>query len=367
MYYANLYGCDINTRWAKEYLLNRSFWKRGALFQTIVRHTFDNQPTKLTTTMTAKGEEGNYYTLTHRLAMHCMVTLPRLRRFKTRVMERYRKNLHTETIIARNRKDGYPDQEYPIRFHIRDDFWMTAFYGHMKGGMENNKFVVFVNREQTTQAAVKIFSDFTMDSASGKRSVYEHIDGHTSVEDLQLRLDHLLILGDKWYNPHFTACVMGYLQDYIDRTLYRLKNTTSFQRLSLFVNEQPILATYIWKANFSKPEQRAALAEVLKIARKRQNAFIRSQSIEDLKQWTVKVVSSSRSQYDDLPPHLQQRIKTAEAALQQARRGSRVGFTGWYISSDAIQAAETRVQDAWREADKWLGHQRLKATRLLPV
>lgn len=280
-----------------------------------------------------------------------------LKKIATMVVMWYRtKVLVTNTIIARNKKDGLPDRYIKITYNPNKDlFWSTAFSTEMKGGFENGMYLVFVNRENTTQEAVQIYAEFKRSPRDAMKLIDTYV---LSGGDFEKRMRELSVLGDKWMTPALTDYVLSIAERYINDTLYNLNKTNSRERLTLFINKYRAFAEYIWSVNFSTDTDRRALGTLLNISSKNMSGFVKSSSIEDLEKYISFRSTGPKTIYDCLPPHIKQKITRAEADLASAKAGIRVGLMGRYISSDEINAAQTRLNDLWKDADRWIAKNR---------
>lgn len=266
------------------------------------------------------------------------------------------KVLQTRTIIARNKKDAKLDLFVDITYNPKSDpFWSTAFTTQMKGGFENGMYLVFVNRENTTQEAVSIYAAFKRSQNDAKTLIDNYVLSGTNFE---ARMRELAVLGDKWMTPAFSEYVLSISERYINDTLYNLDKTNSRERLSLFIMKNRLLAEYIWSVNFSTETERRALGTLLKISSKNLSGFVKSSTIDELEKYLSFRSTGPKTIYDRLPPHLKQQITRAEANLASAKNGIRVGLMGRYISSDEINAAQNKLNDLWKDADRWISKNR---------
>jgi len=285
-------------------------------------------------------------------------------RFIRRTRERLTSHiLKHAVIIARNRKDDLPDITIPITYTPRGDpYFAAAFAGHFKTGAdEKDTFVVHVRREQTSQRVVQMFwEDYRWDHQKGKKSVYRFLEENK--HSLADAVAEIHSVADRWGHNGFCDLVSEYLMEYMNKTLF--SGGSSMDRLHKFVTTDRLLASYIWTTNFGTDEQRTQLVYDLKISLTNQKAFIRSRTVEELQanieRKSVAHQKLNASIYDDVPPHIWRRVEECKENLASAKRGVRVGFTGRYISSDDIAAAETSLKNAYREADRWIGQNRKK-------
>ena len=280
-----------------------------------------------------------------------------LKKIATMVTMWYRtKVLVTQTIIARNKKDGLEDLYVDITYNPKfDPFWTTALSTQMKGGFENGMYLVFVNRENTTQEAVSIYATFKRSSNEGKKLIDDYV---LSGNNFEKRMRELSVLGDKWMTPAFSDYVLSIAERYINDTLYNLNKTNSRERLTLFITKNRAFAEYIWSVNFSTDTERRALGTLLNISSKNMSGFVKSSSIDDLEKYISFRSTGPKTVYDRLPPHIKQKITRAEADLASAKAGVRVGLLGRYISSDEINAAQNKLNDLWKDADRWISKNR---------
>lgn len=190
---------------------------------------------------------------------------------------------------------------------------------------------------------------------TGRRIILDFLEKCDSIEELNSRMSGLCILADKWDCPDIECLCTEFVNDYLMGTLYGSGNTLT--RLTAFGQTNPIVAAYIWQTNFSDPNSRATLGVKLNVATKHLAAFKKANTVGELVA-AVQIKHTNRqdkSVYDKLPPHLKSRITKAEADLEAARRGTPVGWTGRYICSEDIHAATNRLNDIWKEADRWIG------------
>lgn len=285
-----------------------------------------------------------------------------LKRFIRRIRDRVVSIMKHATIIARNRKDGLPDVVIPIVYTLKGDpYFAAAFAGNFStGSNDKDTFVVHVSREKTSQRVVEIFwRDYRWDRKRGKQAIYQFLEDNK--ENLADATEKIRSVGTRWDHPGFCDIVSDYLMEYINKTLFG--GGTSMGRLHMFATTDPVLASYIWSTNFGTEELRTQLVYDLKISLTNQRAFIRSTTLEELQANLSRKSSAyqkaNASVYDDVPPHIWKRVEECKTNLQIAQRGVPVGLRGKrYISSDDIAAAESNLQDAYREADRWIGRHR---------
>lgn len=301
---------------------------------------------------------------------HRIITKPMLQSLHQRWQAWVQRHTLKNQIIVRDRKRGYEDILVTIPYRDNDLYWNAVFSDNFQGGKENGMYVVHVSREGTTQQAVQIFSVFLHERTHGMDRIrnYIHEACKESVEVVTNRVQHLLILADKWHHSVFGEAVMSIVTDYMDKTLYDTVGTTSLQRLKTFVTQNPVMAEYIWKGNFSTENDRSQLATRLCISNKRRGAFVRAATVNALREWIshFEYHVKHRDPFTDVPAHLVKQVKKAQYDIDMARQGVPVGFTGRYISSDEIVAAQQRYHDALRTVDQWRGQKHLQRHRALP-
>lgn len=269
-------------------------------------------------------------------------------------------------IIARNRKDAQPDVVIPIVYtDASDPYFATAFSGRFgKTLTPDGSFVVHTQRENTTQRAVEIFwREYRWDHARGRDAVFKHLDEMKTMGRLHETILAMYNLGEKWGYPDFHELTNEYLMRYLEKTIYN-DNGNSFHRLSQFVSGDPILATYIWETNFDTEKKRFQLVATLRISMTNQAGFLKAQTLDDLTSYlskkTMNLKKRKESIYDSVPMDLWRQVEHATADLETAKKGTRVGITGRYISSDNIAAAQEKVRQAYIRCDQWIGRQAKK-------
>lgn len=283
-----------------------------------------------------------------------------LRRLKQRIVAWYRERvLRSGIVILRNRRDKKPDIRLSIRYHpIRDDYFAAAFSMRFLKDIEDGCVVIHTAREGTTQEAVRIFWDDyrRKGKKKAKHAVSSYLEEKKQAGQLQEGIDHLLILASKWGDAGFEEVVLSYLEDYTNATLYN-KGFASLKRIFLFMEKDPVLAEYIWKANFGTPEARRQFVENLEISIRHQKAFLEADNLHDLRSHIERkmMARASSDQYDLLPQHLKLRIQRAKSELDAAKKGVRVGLFGRYIDSEQIAIAQHRLDLLWKDADRWIG------------
>jgi hypothetical protein len=218
-----------------------------------------------------------------------------------------------------------------------------------------------VNKHNTSQEAVRIVCEFTINSDQGTKLLHQYLDSQTtSIETFQYAMQSLFTLYEMWNMENVATACSDYMESYINSTLYKKRNKygnlePSINRLDLFTSRNPVLAEHIWRTNFSTEKSREILGVALNINMKNIGGLKRAKSIGELKQYIDKRRSLDMSINDKLPPHIWTKIENAQKLVNQAKGGVRVGWSGRYINSEEIAMAENRLREAWREADKWLG------------
>lgn len=282
----------------------------------------------------------------------------------------YTKVLRVGHILARYRKEKLPDARFILKYHpIRDEYFSAAFSGRFPKNLEtdgngNTVYVIHAGRMGTSQEAISMFCRFTQDPFLGRVRVHRFLEDATGdPERFQKAYQELQVLADEFMHASFGNCCVEFLNHYLNETMLRVNHMTSIQRLERFVRQNPILAEFIWKGNFSTREQRAVLADRLCISKKNKGGFIRSENLTQLREFVDRKTHKKDSLLDMLPPHLWARIQDAEKGYQQAQLGSPVGLFGTYISGDAVDMWRNRVREAWRDADIWIGRHQLQQSR----
>lgn len=295
----------------------------------------------------------SYYDLINEITNHIQLYLRYkevLKRFVKKMVCRFRSNLVTREIIARNSKEKKPDVICRITFHPRlYPYFETAFSGRFPTDIEDGRYIVRVNKLNTSQEAVYIYCQ------KNKAELYSYLN-RASLEGID-RLEEVireLQIGQVFMDEIFVNQIGDFFNSYLNETLYKLNGTTSLSRLNLFVSLNPIIAEYIWKTNFNTPLERRKLGSVLSISVRNLGGFIRSETLKDLHTYIEKKMGSNRSILDQVPKHLYDKIQKAQEDLQTAKCGVRVGLYGRYISSDNIQAANQRLHNVWKEVDRWI-------------
>lgn len=273
-------------------------------------------------------------------------------------------------IIARNKKDNLPDQIMEMRYHpVHDMYFEGAFSGRFTKNLEKMPngtlaYVIHVSRMGTTQEAIALYCLYTCNPWEGRLHVKQFIeDSATDTNRLERVIQILEMIGRELMKPSFSGLCAEYLHTYIEETLLQKKGMNSTQRLERFIRQNPVLAEYIWKGNFASETRRETLGSQLQISKRNMGGFKRSSTLAELREFVDRKLNKKDSLLDQLPPHVWKKIENAENALASARGGVRVGLFGHYISSDAVTAAQTRLREAWKEADRWIGRQLLQQSR----
>lgn len=229
------------------------------------------------------GKMTEYFNYITMYICSIILNMYKLRKLKTFIIKWYYTKLKVGVIIARNRKSGLQDVRFDIKYNPRIDiFWHTAFTTHLTGGMEDGKYIVYTNREGTTQEAVGVFCLYTCNRKKGRTAIYNYLMTATSTTELKILMGHLITLGSKWCNDNFVLDVdYNFLMNYINATLHNFNKTTSYQRLNLFLSNR-ILAEYIWENNFSTPEERAILGVAMGISNKNLGGFKKAKTLNEL-------------------------------------------------------------------------------------
>ena len=280
-----------------------------------------------------------------------------LRRFCARYVIPYysSRQFHHGTLVVRNKKDGMADRRLSFRFRPSHPYWSIAFYGHfdkdrVEGG---NTFLLRLSKMGMTYEVIELYCALTrLRWDNDRRKVletYMYTDV-TDYDEFEKRIQMCTSLFEMWCDSSLIETVM---MNYINVTLYN-KGFTSLRRLELFLTRNALLSRYIWQTNFSTEKQRRCLGVAMDISNKQLGGFIKSETPEQLREWLDKKKQPTLTKYDKLPDYLQREITAARQKLEKAKRG-----TGFYISSDEINACERNLFDAWRKADQWIGKNRI--------
>lgn len=285
-----------------------------------------------------------------------------LRKFLRRVWLPYyrEKRFRHGKLLCRNRKDHAEDVQVTMPYLSTDAFWVAAFEGPYKKESDGS-VLVCTKAMGTTVEVIQAYAIFQKDKHAGKEAIAFIIGMCPDVDTLTERIQNLLVIGEMWQTVAWKDAVMGFVSGYVEDTLYHLSHTTSYARICRFLDANPIMAAYVWKSNFATPDARERLGYALNIAQKNMGAFKRASSISELRKWAHMKIVSSRTVYDDLPEEMKRRITKAEKALAKAKAGTPLPGGKCYISSDAIDTAQTQYRNLWKDADRWVAKYRMKA------
>jgi len=259
-----------------------------------------------------------------------------------------------QKIIARQK--DYPDIICEIQYHpVHDSYFASAFSGRFMGGIENGMLVIKCLKEGTSQDVVRLVCTYKMSPSLGKSLILHKLEESSSdINKLRTTIDHFMTLSDKWFIPQISDFITQFIQNYLNETLYKMNKTNSITRLQLFVEKSPVLSEYIWETNFSTENERKILGNALNISQKNIKGFIQSNNIGELKQFICKKINIHKiNPLNDLPKEIWDDINDCQKNLIKAKEGIRVGLRGRYISSDEIDAANTKLKNAWKKADQW--------------
>jgi hypothetical protein len=269
-------------------------------------------------------------------------------------------------IIARNRKYKLPDVEIEISYYPKmDPYFVSAFSGRFGKDLENGKLVIHTKKEGTNQEVVNIYWNiYRRNKMNGKQVVFDYLDNHKdNLDELENAINTIAAVGIWDTFGYFTGLVGDYIISYMNTTAYN-KGLTTLVRMRNFIDNDPIMAEYIWNTNFNTEKKRFAFAADMEIGKRDQNKFIKANGISELRSYIATKEENMRKKnssiYDDMPQHLWDKIKKAEKELKSAKDGVRVGRCGRYISSDQIDSAQNMLKNAWVDADKWVGKNRAK-------
>jgi hypothetical protein len=244
------------------------------------------------------------------------------------------------------------DRRLSFRFRASHPYWSIAFFGHFdKEG--KNTFLLRLTKMGMTYDVIEMYCTLTrLRWEKERREVLEKYlyTGVTRYEEFEQRIQMCTSLFQIWCHSSLIETLMI---NYIDETLYN-KGFTSLRRLELFLTRNVFMSRYIWQTNFSTEKERRCLGVAMDISNKQLAGFIKSDTPEQLTEWVTKKKQPTLTKYDKLPAHLQRKITMAQQKLERAKRG-----TGFYISSDEINACERNLFDAWRKADQWIGKNKI--------
>lgn len=274
--------------------------------------------------------------------------------FLKRFVSCYRRtHYQREQIIARYK--GQSDVVCDIVFKKTDPYFVAAFSGTMLGDIEDGKFVIRCLKAGTTQEAVRLSCLMKTSPIEGASQIRRLLnESCTTVETIRSTMNAFGVLAGQWVFEQLSDLLTSFVSEYVNQTLHKMDKTNSFQRLELFVTKNPVLAQYIWETNFSTEEERRVLGVALNISQKNLRGFVASASMDNLKSFLSRKVDSRKTALDRLPPQIWAEIERCQQDLKRSKEGTPVGLRGRYISSDEIAAADTRLKEAWKRADKWL-------------
>jgi hypothetical protein len=284
----------------------------------------------------------------------------------TFVIETYKtKFLIYKEIIARNRKDGLPDVICPVFYNPKKhEYLHAAFSGAFRGGIEDGRLVIYTKKMETTQEAVKIYCTYITNQFQGQKMLDEYFIENLSkgYDFFKEAIESVCKIADICLFPTLQDDCSQYLMKYINSTLYN-RGYKSIKRLHLFLETNPILAHHIWITNFATEEERLSLGYQLDISTRNLNGFVKSTSINELKEYLdkKKQFQNVKTIYDNLPNDMKLKISKAENDLISAKKGHSIGLYGAvYISSDEIDVAQNRLNVLWKNADRYLSTQSKK-------
>lgn len=281
----------------------------------------------------------------------CMLLVKNaMRKFVRMMVQWYRNTILKKGMIhIHNKKENivYPSLEmhYNPKY---DGFWEAAFSGRVGGQVGH--YNVFVNRDKISFESVKVFVEYknTRQNMELKRHIEE-----ASTDGMRFGtvFQEMCTIADRWDDPKLMEMLTTYLDKYMEETLCN-NRLQSAKRIETFIQRKPIVAQYIWTTNMEATKTRERIAFQLGISNRNRNLFVKSETIEEMGQHLVKRQKSSH--YDGLPEDMKIKITRAENDVKKAKEGMRVGLRGRYISSDEIAAAQVRLHELWKDADRWL-------------
>lgn len=137
-----------------------------------------------------------------------------------------------------------------------------------------------------------------------------------------------------------------------------------FERMHKFCYTDNKLANMFWKIFLVTAEQRESLVDFFGIPKKRQAAFIKSKTFDDFikyleVQWKLILSEDDSFRYKQCDTRYWDAIVSAHQKLETSKQGESVGSVfgrsgggAVYIDSDKVSAAENKLNDAYKEADK---------------
>lgn len=278
-------------------------------------------------------------------------------------MYRYHtKFMKNQELVVKNKKDNQPDRIMTVYYHsLFNDFWPHALSSGFSGSFENNRYVVYTNRENTSQEAVSLVCMYSKNRVHGLKYIENEFFRLSEMDYVTFEqwVQKLCVISDKWFYNSILDLISNFFVKYIEDTLGSSWLRSCVRKIELFVTKNPNMAQYIWETNYNTEKHRINFAIKANIGKKYFNGFIKAQTIGELKQYLDKRLKTNKTVYDDLPLHMKNKIRDAEYNVLSARRGSRVGWTGIYISSDQINQAENILHNLWKEADKYISKKKL--------
>jgi len=263
------------------------------------------------------------------------------------------------TIVLRNKKDGRADMDVEVVYnpHIHS-YFEAALSGRYTSSLKDDKYVFRTTKHNTTQEAACLVLQTMNDVKTGTLALYAYLDENSVTHNtFASAFASVYICTDVFLLSQVQDVCDEYLQKYLRDTLYKTHGHNCLQRMTLFLNKRPGVASYLWKTTFATHKQREVLGQQLNISRRNMAGFVSSATLDDLRSFLERKLNAGKTFLDTLPPHLWTAITKAQEDLEKAKHGTRVGLYGRYISNDAIDAAQTRLHNAWKKADQWIGQQ----------
>ena len=269
--------------------------------------------------------------------------------------------IKTHDLIVKNKKDKQPDQMMTVYYHsLFNAFWPHALSSGFGGSFENGHYVVYTNKENTSQEAVYLLCTYSKNRSHGLQFIIDEFYKYSEMEYsiFENWVQRLCVIADKWFYQTILDSISNLFIQYIEDTLGSKWIKSYVRKIELFVTKNKNMAQYIWETNYNTEKDRINFAIKASIGKKFFNGFIKAQTIGELQQYLEKRLLVNKTVYDDLPLHMKKKIREAEHNVLAARRGVRVGRTGIYISSDSISQAESILHNLWRDADKYISSKR---------
>jgi len=194
--------------------------------------------------------------------------------------------------------DIYKEKRWTFTYPKNHQYWRVAMKGRFTKDQILGKDSFLVNTEQvgTTKDAVQLYLQMSMCVRVTDQYYLwnQYIDGDEKNQEYnnksyEKKIENFLILGRLWDDESslrsFSALqwIHHVLISYVDQTFCGHGNTLT--RITSFLTKQPSLANYIWKANFSLPEQRKSLAFAMNLSSKYISGFIQCSSLKELEDW----------------------------------------------------------------------------------